>query len=75
VGADLADLAARLDAIAEELADLAIDRLREAAGTVRDGGTPDPRIAAEEKRITRARRAVEKASVLLAEPAPADGGP
>jgi hypothetical protein len=67
VCADLADLAERLDGIAEELAELALDRLREAASSVRDGGAPDPRLTAEEKRITRARRAVEKAAVLLAD--------
>jgi len=42
----------RLDSIAEDLADLALDALRE-----RDGE--------RERRITRARRAVEKASHLL----------
>jgi hypothetical protein len=75
VGSDLGDVAARLDTIAEELADLAIDRLRAAAGAVHDGGTPDPRITAEEKRITRARRAVEKAALLLAGAGPVDEGP
>ena len=48
----------RLEGIAEELADLAIDRLRSAV----EG---DPAVAAEERRITRARRAVEKAAGLL----------
>jgi hypothetical protein len=56
----LEDLAERLEVIAEDLADLAIDRLRSAAGS--DDPTPD---AAEERRITRARRAVEKAAALL----------
>jgi len=73
VGTDPADIAARLASISEELADLAIDRLREAAESVRAGGDLDPELAAEEKRITRARRSVEKAAVLLggtaAEPA------
>ena len=67
MGADLAELADRLGGIAEELAELALDRLREAASSVRDGGAPDPQLTAEEKRITRARRAVEKAAVLLAD--------
>jgi hypothetical protein len=75
VGADLAELAERLEDIAEELAELALDRLRAAASSVHDGGEPDPRTAAEEKRITRARRAVEKAAVLLADRPDADGGP
>ena len=48
----------RLEGIAEEPADLAIDRLRAAV----DG---DADAAAEERRLTRARRAVEKAANLL----------
>ncbi len=68
MGTDLADLAERLSAIAEELADLALDRLREAADAVRNGDEPDARTTAEEKRITRARRAVDKAALLLAVP-------
>jgi hypothetical protein len=56
--ADLESIRERLDGIADELADLALDALREAAA----GG--DAR-AAEERRLTRARRAVEKASALL----------
>ena len=58
MGGDLDHLRERLEGIAEELADLAIDRLRAAV----DG---DERAAAEERRITRARRAVEKAAGLL----------
>ena len=62
---DLGELAERLDAIAEDLADAALDRLRRNADAVRSGGEPDPGLAAEEKRITRARRSVEKAAGLL----------
>ncbi|HXA32564.1 MAG TPA: hypothetical protein VNV87_09915 [Acidimicrobiales bacterium] len=62
---DLADVADRLSAISESLADLAIDRLRQASDSVRAGGEPDPVLVAEEKRITRARRAVDKAATLL----------
>lgn len=62
---DPADIAERLSGISEELADLALDRLREASGAVRAGGTPDPALTAEEKRITRARRSVDKAVQLL----------
>jgi len=62
---DLADIVDRLEAIAEELADAALDRLRRNAEAVRAGEEPDPAIAAEEKRITRARRSVEKAATLL----------
>ena len=58
-------MADRLDAIAEELGDLAFDRLREATSTARRGAPPDPAVVAEERRLTRARRAVEKAVVLL----------
>jgi hypothetical protein len=66
MASDLADIAERLSAIGEELADVAIDRLRQASESVRSGGDPDIRLMAEEKRITRARRAVDKAVQLLA---------
>lgn len=65
MGSDPSDIAHRLTAIGEELGDLALDRLREASDAVRAGGVPDPESTAEEKRITRARRAVEKAALLL----------
>jgi hypothetical protein len=52
----------RLEGIAEELADLAILRLRE---SIDAGGTELP---VDEKRLTRARRAVEKAAAILREP-------
>ncbi len=52
----------RLAAIAEELSDLAIERLRE---SIDAGGTELP---VDERRLTRARRAVEKAAAILAEP-------
>ena len=66
---DLAELSVRLAAIAEELADQALDRLHEAAAQVAEGASPSPTLIAEERRITRARRAVEKAASLLSEPA------
>ncbi len=53
------ELAERLDAIAEELSDLALDVLRQAV----DRG--DDARPAEEKRLSQARRAVEKAAHLL----------
>lgn len=56
------DIKARLEAIEEELADLAIVRLRE---SIDAGGSELP---VDEKRLTRARRAVEKAIHLLEEP-------
>ncbi|MFV0316988.1 MAG: hypothetical protein ACK5O2_08515 [Microthrixaceae bacterium] len=52
----------RLEAISEELADLAIARLRD---SIDAGGHELP---VDEKRLTRARRAVEKAVHLLEEP-------
>lgn len=58
--ADLDDIRTRLENIAEELGDLALDTLRAA---VEAGATKSE----EEKRITRARNAVEKAARLLAE--------
>jgi hypothetical protein len=79
VGADLSELAERLSGISEELADLALDRLRRATDSVRAGDEPDPSVTAEEKRITRARRSVEKAALLLGGPgasgASLDDGP
>jgi hypothetical protein len=51
-------LADRLDAVAEELDDVMFDQLREASAA--RGGRP-----VDDKRLTQARRAVEKASRLL----------
>ena len=56
------DIRIRLESIAEELADLAILRLRE---SIDAGGHELP---VDEKRLTRARRSVEKAIALLSEP-------
>lgn len=56
------DIRNRLESIAEELADLAILRLRE---SIDAGGRELP---VDEKRLTRARRAVEKAAAILREP-------
>ena len=56
------DIRQRLEAISEELADLAIERLRE---SIDAGGKELP---VDERRLTRARRAVEKAANLLREP-------
>lgn len=61
------DIRSRLAVIEEELADLAIIRLRE---SIDAGGHELP---VDEKRLTRARRAVEKAIHLL-EPDLADHG-
>ena len=60
------DVRRRLEGIAEELADLAIQRLRE---SIDAGGNELP---VDERRLTRARRAVEKAVSILQEPDDAD---
>jgi len=57
---DLTDVIRRLEQIDEELSELAIDRLRI---SVEEN---DAAAASEERRITRARRSVEKAAGLLA---------
>ncbi len=59
---EFAEIRARLEAISEELADLVIVRLRE---SIDAGGTELP---VDERRLTRARRAVERAVHLLDEP-------
>jgi len=60
----MADVAARLEGVAEELTDIALDALRLAAQ-----GDPDSAEAGEalrvERRIVRARRAIEKAIIVL----------
>lgn len=60
---DFQDIRRRLEAIAEELADLGMERLRE---SIDAGGYERP---VDERRLARARRAVEKAVSILAEPA------
>lgn len=56
------DIRIKLETIGEELADLAIQRLQE---SIDAGGKELP---IDERRLTRARRAVEKAVNLLQEP-------
>lgn len=58
------DVADRLAQLSEELGDLAFDRLREASSSV-GRGEPNLALVAEEKKLTRARRAVDKAVILL----------
>lgn len=53
------DLVANLESVSERLAELAIDALR---GALDEGSTARP---AQEKSLTQARRAVEKAIHLL----------
>jgi hypothetical protein len=62
VAGEFDDIRGRLEVIAEELADLAIIRLRE---SIDAGGTELP---VDERRLTRARRSVEKAIAILREP-------
>jgi hypothetical protein len=61
----LADLRSRLDAIADELADLGYAELREAVGS---GQAKAP----GERRLSQARRSVLKASALLGDSAKED---
>jgi hypothetical protein len=56
------EIRGRLEAIAEELADLALVRLRE---SIDAGGSELP---VDERRLARARRAVIRAAAILAEP-------
>ncbi len=60
----LEEMGGRLRSLAEELADMALDQLRRATS-----GDPDSAEAGEaeaaERRLTRARRAVEKAAAIL----------
>ena len=58
---EFGEIRSRLETIAEELGDLAIQRLRE---SIDAGGDELP---VDERRLTRARRAVEKAAHLLEE--------
>jgi hypothetical protein len=59
---EFADVRARLESIAEELADLGLERLR---ASIDAGGSELP---VDERRLTRARRAVLKAAEILGEP-------
>jgi hypothetical protein len=59
---EFADLRRRLEAIAEELADLGLERLRESV----DAGGVD--LPVDERRLARARRAVLRAAEVLGEP-------
>lgn len=56
---ELGSLADRLEALIDELDELAFDRLREA---VADGATERP---VSDKELTKARRAAEKAALIL----------
>lgn len=58
-GEDLHSVAERLEDISEQLADLAMETLR---ASIEDGAEGRPEL---ERRITRARRSVDKAAALL----------
>jgi len=62
VAGEFDDIRERLELIAEELADLGMQRLRD---SIDAGGTELP---ADERRLAKARRAVEKAAYVLREP-------
>jgi hypothetical protein len=62
VAGEFDEIRSRLEVISEELADLAIVRLRE---SIDAGGGELP---VDERRLTRARRAIEKAISILQEP-------
>lgn len=59
------ELRERLEDIGEALADLAMDALRTALQDGDDAAVAEAK--AQERRLTRARRSVEKAAALLAE--------
>ena len=71
---DTQAIADQLEVISASLADLALHRLWRASESLQAGEPPDPALVAEEKRITRARRAVEKATQLLTGPPGAPPG-
>ena len=60
------ELRERLEDIGEALADLVMDALRSALQDGDDGAVAEAK--AQERRLTRARRSVEKAAALLADP-------
>ncbi len=61
----MADIAARLNAMTEELTDIAMDALRAAAQSDPDSAEAGEALRVE-RRIVRARRAIEKAVTVLA---------
>ena len=62
VPGELDDIRHRLEQISEELADLGLQRLRQ---SIDAGGVELP---LEERRLARARRSVDKAAAVLAQP-------
>lgn len=70
---DTQAVADQLEVISATLADLALHRLWRASESLQAGEPPNPALVAEEKRITRARRAVDKAVQLLGAPTAPSG--
>ena len=69
--ADLDELRERIDDLSRELADTAYERLRAARG---QGEEAEASAIALDKRLGRARRALDKASALLAADDASDAG-
>jgi hypothetical protein len=65
---ELEMIADRLESVADQLDDLITDRIRCALREVAEGDEPDPVLLAEEKRLSRARRSIAKAVVILRPP-------
>jgi len=59
------ELIDELESIAERLSDRALEALREAVDRFDGEGRPDAVLLAEERRLNRARRAVERAAAVL----------
>lgn len=55
------ELVGRLEAIAEEIDDLAFDRLQAASSVAREEKKLDSTLVMQEKQLSKARRAIEKA--------------
>lgn len=68
MGEEFDEIRMRLESIAEDLADLALARLRDSLDAEGEAGR-GAEAAVDERRLTRARRAVEKAAHLLSGPA------
>ena len=62
---DLDGIADRLEAILDDLDELASERIRSALANLAEGEEPDPEVMAEERMIARARRSVAKAAAVL----------
>ena len=59
------ELLGRLEAIAGEIDDLAFDRLQAASSAAREKKTIESSLVTQEKQLSRARRAIEKALTEL----------